>query len=142
MDDIGSYSTNEVAVNWNASLAWLAAFAAERRPGPVPPTASCAVAYKVDSAWSNGFTATVTVTNTGTSAVPGWTLGWSFAGDQRISNAWNATVAPSGGAVTARDFGWNGTLSPGASASFGFQATYSTANPAPARFTLNGAACT
>ncbi|MEV7090759.1 glycoside hydrolase family 9 protein [Streptomyces sp. NPDC093085] len=28
IDDIGSYSTNEVAVNWNAPLAWLAAFAA------------------------------------------------------------------------------------------------------------------
>lgn len=26
IDDIGSYSTNEVAINWNASLAWLAAF--------------------------------------------------------------------------------------------------------------------
>ncbi|WP_432253866.1 glycoside hydrolase family 9 protein [Streptomyces sp. HNM1019] len=30
VDDIGSYSTNEVAINWNAPLAWLAAFAAER----------------------------------------------------------------------------------------------------------------
>ncbi|MEU9291241.1 glycoside hydrolase family 9 protein [Streptomyces sp. NPDC048275] len=29
IDDIGSYSTNEVAVNWNAPLAWLAAYAAE-----------------------------------------------------------------------------------------------------------------
>jgi endoglucanase len=30
IDDIGSYSTNEVAINWNAPLAWLVAFAAER----------------------------------------------------------------------------------------------------------------
>ncbi|MBL1098756.1 glycoside hydrolase family 9 protein [Streptomyces coffeae] len=30
VDDIGSYSTNEVAINWNAPLAWLVAFAAER----------------------------------------------------------------------------------------------------------------
>ncbi|WP_413116512.1 glycoside hydrolase family 9 protein [Streptomyces sp. CY1] len=30
IDDIGSYSTNEVAINWNAPLAWLTAFAAER----------------------------------------------------------------------------------------------------------------
>ncbi len=27
VDDIGSYSTNEVAINWNSALAWLAAFA-------------------------------------------------------------------------------------------------------------------
>nr|BFD89020.1 hypothetical protein KitaXyl93_03800 [Kitasatospora sp. Xyl93] len=140
VDDIGSYSTNEVAVNWNASLAWLAAFAAERRTAPTPPTASCAVAYKVDSAWSGGFTATVTVRNTGTATVSGWTVGWSFPGDQRISTGWNATVTQSGSAVSARDAGWNGTLAPGASASFGFQAT-SAADPAPSRFTLNGAAC-
>lgn len=30
IDDIGSYSTNEVAINWNSSLAWLAAFADSR----------------------------------------------------------------------------------------------------------------
>ncbi|MEU3788616.1 glycoside hydrolase family 9 protein [Streptomyces fructofermentans] len=30
IDDIGSYSTNEVAINWNAPLAWLAAYAAQR----------------------------------------------------------------------------------------------------------------
>ncbi|MEW2570969.1 glycoside hydrolase family 9 protein [Streptomyces sp. NPDC047070] len=33
IDDIGSYSTNEVTINWNAPLAWLAAFASERRHG-------------------------------------------------------------------------------------------------------------
>ncbi|MFJ8625015.1 glycoside hydrolase family 9 protein [Kitasatospora sp. NPDC093550] len=139
VDDIGSYSTNEVAINWNASLAWLAAFAAERRTSA--PTASCSVAYAIDNAWGTGFTATVTVRNTGTSTVSGWTLGWSFPGDQRISTAWKATASQSGTAVTARDAGWNGTLAPGAATSFGFQATYSGANPAPARFTLNGADC-
>jgi endoglucanase len=30
IDDIQSWSTNELTVNWNASLAWVAAFAAER----------------------------------------------------------------------------------------------------------------
>ncbi|MEV7140414.1 glycoside hydrolase family 9 protein [Streptomyces tauricus] len=33
IDDIGSYSTNEVTINWNAPLAWLAAFTAERPRG-------------------------------------------------------------------------------------------------------------
>lgn len=99
------------------------------------------MAYRVDNAWGNGFTAAVTVKNTGTSTISGWTLGWSFAGDQRISNAWNATVSRSGSTVTARDAGWNGTLAPGGSMSFGFQATYSGINAMPARYTLNGALC-
>ncbi|MET3984730.1 endoglucanase [Streptomyces sp. PvR034] len=246
VDDIGSYSTNEVAINWNASLAWLAAFAAERRGAPaVPvvqvapaalavaeggtatvgvrlsiapaqnvtvtvarssgdpdlavtagtalvftpanwataqqvsvsaaqdsdaasdsaiftvggpgvraatftatevdddtsPAASCAVTYRIDNAWADGFTATVTVKNTGTSTIAGWTLGFAFAGDQRIGNAWNATVAQAGSAVTARDAGWNGSLAPGAGTSFGFQATHSGTNAVPTRYTLNGAIC-
>ncbi len=99
------------------------------------------MAYRIDNSWGNGFTATVTVKNTGTSRISGWTLGWSFAGDQRISNGWNATVTQSGSTVTARDAGWNGTLEPGGSVGFGFQATYSGTNAIPARYTLNGALC-
>jgi endoglucanase len=29
LDEIGSYSTNEVAINWNSALAWLTAYADE-----------------------------------------------------------------------------------------------------------------
>jgi endoglucanase len=34
IDDIGSYSTNELAINWNAPLAWVAAFLAEAERAP------------------------------------------------------------------------------------------------------------
>lgn len=97
--------------------------------------------YRIDNSWGNGFTATVTVKNTGASAISGWTLGWSFAGDQRISSAWNATVSQSGAAVTARDAGWNAALAPGGSTSLGFQATYSGTNATPTRYTVNGMLC-
>ena len=30
VDDVNSYSTNEVAVNWNAPLAWVASWAADQ----------------------------------------------------------------------------------------------------------------
>ena len=30
VDDVNSYSTNEIAVNWNAPLAWVAAWAADQ----------------------------------------------------------------------------------------------------------------
>lgn len=45
IDDIGTYSTNEVAINWNAPLAWPAAYAAERS-STGEPTGACAVTYK------------------------------------------------------------------------------------------------
>jgi glucose/arabinose dehydrogenase len=105
-----------------------------------PPTqATCAVRYDVNE-WNGGFTANVTVTNRGP-AVTGWTLGWAFAGDQRIANAWNARVTQSGQSVTAADAGWNAALATGGSATFGFQATFSGSNGRPAQFRLNGATC-
>jgi Cellulose binding domain len=100
---------------------------------------ACTVVYTLNQ-WSGGFTTDVKVTNGGP-AVSSWTLGWSFAGNQRVTNAWNATVTQSGTAVTAASLGWNGSLATGASASFGFQGTYSGTNVAPAAFTFNGTSC-
>ena len=104
-------------------------------------TAACSVGYKANS-WTGGFTADVTVKNTGTAAISGWTLKWTFPGDQKITSVWNAKATQTGTAVTATDLGYNGSLAPGASTGFGFQATYGSANPSPTAFTLNGATCT
>jgi Cellulose binding domain len=101
--------------------------------------ATCDVTWTANS-WSSGFTADVKVTNLGT-AVTSWTLGWNFSGNQQVTSAWSATVSQSGTAVTASNAGWNGALATGASASFGFQGTYSGTNPAPTAFRFNGVAC-
>jgi polysaccharide lyase-like protein/cellulose binding protein with CBM2 domain len=100
---------------------------------------ACSVVYTVNQ-WSTGFTADVRVTNTGP-AVTAWTLGWTFAGDQRVTSGWSATVSQSGAAVTAASVGWNGSLATGGTASFGFQGTYSGTNAVPGSFTFNGASC-
>ena len=141
IDDIGSYSTNEVAVNWNAPLAWLAAYAAERTSTGEQPTAACTVTYKVDNVWSGGFTATVSVKNAGPAAVNGWQLTWSYPGGQRVTSAWNATVTQSGADVAALNTDWNRSIAPGSTASFGVQGSLSGSNPAPTAFALNGSAC-
>ncbi|MFB9446349.1 glycoside hydrolase family 3 C-terminal domain-containing protein [Dactylosporangium vinaceum] len=106
-----------------------------------PPSAGCAVTYSVND-WGGGFTGTVTVKNTGSTSINGWTLAFSFAGNQKVSQGWSATWSQSGAVVTAKSEGWNGTLAPGASQSAGFNATYSGSNPRPTAFTVNGAACT
>ncbi|MFI2735469.1 glycoside hydrolase family 9 protein [Streptomyces sp. NPDC018711] len=141
VDDIGSYSTNEVAINWNAPLAWLAAYTAERSATGEQPVSACAVTYTVDNVWTTGFTATVTVKNTGPTAVDGWQLAWTYPGGQRVTSAWNATVTQNGTAVSARNADWNRTLAPGATTSFGVQGTHSGTNPSPTAFTLNASDC-
>jgi cellulase/cellobiase CelA1 len=110
-------------------------------PPPPPPGGSCRVGY-VPNTWNTGFTANVTITNTSTATVNGWTLNFNFPGNQQITGRWNAQVTQSGQAVTARNVDFNAGIPPNGSVSFGFQGTYSGSNPSPTAFTLNGTACT
>jgi Glycosyl hydrolase family 12/Cellulose binding domain len=101
---------------------------------------SCKVTYGTSS-WSNGFTANVTVANTGSTAVNGWRVGFTLPSGQTITSAWNATVSPSSGAVTATSLSYNAQIPAAGSQSFGFQGTYSGTFTKPSSFTLNGTAC-
>ncbi|HEX6469909.1 MAG TPA: glycoside hydrolase family 9 protein [Streptosporangiaceae bacterium] len=103
---------------------------------------ACHVAYTLQNDWGAGFTAQVTVTNLGATALNGWTLGFGFAGTQQVTNGWDATWTQSGKNVTAQNLDYNRTLGGGASVSIGFNASYTGANAVPTAFTLNGTACT
>ena len=101
---------------------------------------SCSVQYEVSSSWSTGATVAINVTNNGP-ATTSWTLGFAFPGNQQVTNGWNGTYAQSGQNVTVTSETYNGTLSTGASASTGFNLSYSGSNPVPTSFTLNGTTC-
>ncbi|MGH3416876.1 MAG: cellulose binding domain-containing protein, partial [Actinocrinis sp.] len=102
----------------------------------------CHVGYTKNSEWPGGFTATVTVGNTGTSAISAWTVGFTFPGDQKVTGSWNdGTLTQSGESVTATNAAYNGSISPGGTASFGFQGTWTSNDSPPTSFTVNGAAC-
>ncbi|WP_348773980.1 cellulose binding domain-containing protein [Micromonospora sp. WMMD714] len=103
--------------------------------------AGCRVDYKVTSEWQGGFGADVTITNLG-DPVSGWTLTWAFASGQQVTQAWNATVTQNGTAVSAKDAGYNAAIATGAGVSFGFNGGWTTANPVPTAFALNGVSCT
>ncbi len=107
---------------------------------PMPPNLACHVSYVANN-WPGGFTATVTITDTGPAAISGWTLAFMFPGDQKITNAWNATVSQAGASVSAANLGYNATITAGGSQSLGFQGTWAVNDTAPASFTVNGAAC-
>ncbi|SBT89584.1 esterase, PHB depolymerase family [Streptomyces sp. DI166] len=113
----------------------------EDGPAPEPPAGPCEVTVTTN-AWSTGLTATVTLTNTGTTTVNGWRLAFTLPSGQTITNGWNASYSPPSGTVTATNASYNGTLAPGASVSIGYQATHTGNSAAPGSFTLNGTACT
>ncbi|MDG4809509.1 cellulose binding domain-containing protein [Micromonospora sp. WMMD1120] len=103
--------------------------------------AGCSVDYAVSSQWQGGFGANVTITNLG-DAISGWTLTWSYGAGQTVTQAWNATVTQSGAAVTAKNVSYNGGIATNGTASFGFNGSWTSSNPAPTSFALNGVTCT
>ncbi|ATO13363.1 esterase [Micromonospora sp. WMMA2032] len=109
-------------------------------PTTPPPSGACRVGYVVN-AWNTGLTASVTITNTATSPVNGWSLAFTLPGGQTITGGWNATYAPTSGTVTARNVSYNGAVAPGGSVTIGFQATHTGNTGSPAAFTLNGSPC-
>ncbi|WP_225993092.1 GH12 family glycosyl hydrolase domain-containing protein [Actinomadura rudentiformis] len=114
-------------------------FSAAVENGSENPPPTCKVAYTTNT-WSGGFTADVTISPT--SPVNGWSLAFTLPPGQTITNAWNATVTPATGAVTARPVDHNASIPPNGSRSFGFQGTYTGAFTRPTTFTLNGTPCT
>ncbi|WP_430377452.1 cellulase family glycosylhydrolase [Streptomyces sp. B1-3] len=105
------------------------------------PAGSCSVGYRVVGEWTGGFQGEIAVRNTGTAAVTGWKLGFSFADGQTVSSMWGGTVAQSGGSVTVTPAAYTSTIPAGGSVTVGFIGSKGAKNTAPGAFTLNGASC-
>ena len=116
-------------------------------PTPTPGSggsSNCSVHYVVTSQWSGGFGANLTITNTGTTAMNGWTLQFVFANGQTITQLWNGSYTQSGSAVTVTNVSYNASIPAGQSLSSapGFNGSWNGTNAAPTAFTLNGTVCT
>ena len=102
-----------------------------------PPATGGSVKLEISTDWGSGYTATVTITNTTTSALNPWQLGWTF--DGQVTSIWNAKVASrSGESWTISPESWNASIAPGASVSFGFNGAPGMKYKVPANFILNG----
>jgi len=109
--------------------------------GPVQPVGAAKGDLTITDDWGAGFTAKVTVTNTGTAAISGWKLGFDFP--YAITNIWNAQVAAqSGTRFTLQDAGYNASIQPGGTVSFGFSGSPGNVKAGPTNWTLNGASIT
>ncbi|MFC4589981.1 cellulose-binding domain-containing protein [Sphaerisporangium corydalis] len=111
-------------------------------PTPTPsPSGACHVTYG-SHGWSGGMTSSVSITNTGSTAITGWRLTFVFPDPgQRVSSGWAADWSQSGPTVTATALAWNREIAPGGGVTIGFNGANQGPNPAPATFQLNGATC-
>jgi len=106
------------------------------QPSVVPTTSSTSsgnvsATYTIASNWGAGAVINVKITNSGSSAINGWTVSWTYSGDQKITNLWNASYTQSGQNVTVTNAAHNGNISAKGSADFGFTITYSGTNSVP-----------
>ena len=110
-------------------------------PTPTQGSGACSVHYAVTNQWQGGFGANLTITNTGSTTLNGWTLSFTFPGSQQVTQGWNGVFTQSGANVTVTNASYNGTLAPGASVNPGFNGSWNGSNPSPTAFALNGASC-
>ncbi len=107
-----------------------------------PATLSCSAVYSLTNTWSGGFQAQIVLTNTGTAPINGWTLTWTFPGDQKISSLWNASFTQSGENVTATAESYNATIAPSSNVTVGFTGSFTSSDASPTAFSVNGTRCT
>ncbi|MFE5594670.1 glycosyl hydrolase family 18 protein [Streptomyces sp. NPDC056549] len=105
---------------------------------PAEAATSATATYTKTQDWGTGFGANWTIKNTGTTSISSWTVEWDYPSGTAVTSAWDATVTSSGTHWTAKNVGWNGTLAPGASVSFGYNGSGS---GAPTGCKINGAPC-
>ncbi len=111
------------------------------------PVMACHVHYVVVSQvfkgsddWSD-FTALATVTNTGNIPISGWTLSFTFPGNQRIDTTYNALFSQQDQQVMLIHLVGNKTIAAGQSLTITIVGKWMTSNPPPTIFVLNNMVC-
>lgn len=100
--------------------------------------AACEVTYR-KSEYTGGFTAAITVLNTGSETIDGWTFKFPLDTSATVLEFWNAELLSARGVVTARDKKWNAVVAPGGSIDIGFRAEGTSG--APSGFSVNDLPC-
>jgi mannan endo-1,4-beta-mannosidase len=109
---------------------------------PTPGSGGCTVDYIISDDWGSGATVNVDIINNGSASIDGWTLEWTFPGNQQITNLWGGSYTQSGADISVTSASWNATIgADGGSVDFGFNLSYSGSNDVPTSFTLNGTPC-
>lgn len=82
----------------------------------------------------------LTVTNSGGSAVSGWTVKITVPSGFKITSSWNGKFSISGTTLTVTNESYNGDIALGGKISFGFNYSSPTAFTPPSNVTVNGTA--
>jgi cellulase/cellobiase CelA1 len=92
----------------------------------------------VTAQWAGGFSALIKICNISPQPISGWTLQFTFPGDQQVTQGWNGNVSQSGKLVTITSTNYNGLIEPGQCIYLGFNGTWTTSDASPTSFLFDG----
>jgi len=110
-------------------------------PTPTKTASSCKLTYVNQNQWPGGFTGNITIANTTSTPINGWTLQFTFPNGQQIQQGWNGQFTQQGSLVSVKDVGYNANIGANGSTNLGFNASWTGTNSAPSSFSLNGQTC-
>ncbi|MER7009037.1 cellulose binding domain-containing protein [Dactylosporangium sp. NPDC000555] len=119
-----------------AVLATTGGIAAIATPAQAAGSLTATLSY--DNDWGTGYQAKYTIANGTAATVTSWKVEFDLPSGSTLGSYWDALMSQSGTHVTATNRTYNGTLTAGASTSFGFLVSGS---GKPANCKLNGASC-
>jgi serine/threonine-protein kinase len=102
---------------------------------------TCLVRYVTRNDAHGSFAADLSIGNGGPAALHGWSLEFSFLGDQRIVSVQSAGWSQNGASVVLHDQGSNAYIAAGSAVSVSIAGTYATNDTMPTTFALRGTTC-
>ncbi|MFE5857499.1 cellulose binding domain-containing protein [Streptomyces sp. NPDC056500] len=102
---------------------------------PIPAVAD----FRQTISWESGYQGAFTITNVSSFTLTSWAVSFVLPTDTTVSAHWDATLTRDGNWYSFRNQGYNGTVAPGASVTFGW---VTQGSGQPRNCTLNQGICT
>jgi serine/threonine protein kinase len=106
---------------------------------PLLPASMVYVHYQLNAHWFGGFSTTLTITNNSATTINGWTLQFTFPGDEQITQLWSGHYTQTGQTVTITNVDYDATIAPGHTVTLGFNGRWRESYASPTTFLFNGA---
>ncbi|MFJ4767721.1 cellulose binding domain-containing protein [Streptomyces uncialis] len=98
------------------------------------PLAQVTAEFRKTSSWESGYQGGYTIKNGSRTRLDGWSVAFTLPANTTVTTQWDARLTRDGARHVFSDVGYNGTLAPGASVTFGWVAA---GHGVPAHCVLN-----